>query len=59
MMTHPHPVWRSPLYVPAHVERFIERAHTSGADYIRLELEDSVPAAERARPLPHFPCSEA
>jgi citrate lyase subunit beta/citryl-CoA lyase len=48
-MTHPHPVWRSLLYVPAHVERFVERAHTRGADCILLDLEDSVPAAEKAR----------
>ena len=41
-----HPVWRSLLYVPAHVERFVERAHTRGADCIQLDLEDSVPAAE-------------
>jgi len=37
------PVWRSLLYVPAHVERFVERAHTRGADAVILDLEDSVP----------------
>jgi citrate lyase subunit beta/citryl-CoA lyase len=43
------PVWRSLLYVPAHVERFVDRAHTRGADCIQLDLEDSVPPAEKAR----------
>lgn len=42
------PVWRSLLYVPAHVERFVERAHLRGADCIQLDLEDAVPAAEKA-----------
>ena len=44
----PLPVWRSLMYVPAHVERFIERAHTRGADCIQLDLEDSVPPSEKA-----------
>ena len=35
------------LYVPANVERFIEKAHTRGADCIQLDLEDSVPASEK------------
>ena len=43
------PVWRSLLYVPANVERYIEKAHTYGADCIQLDLEDSVPATEKAR----------
>lgn len=42
------PVWRSQLYVPANNERFIAKAHTRGADAIILDLEDSVPAKERA-----------
>src|SRR6185369_16158063 len=41
------PVWRSALYVPANVPRFIEGAHKRGADAIILDLEDSVPLAER------------
>jgi citrate lyase subunit beta/citryl-CoA lyase len=41
------PVWRSLLYVPANVERFIGGAHRRGADAIILDLEDSVPLAER------------
>ncbi len=40
-------VWRSLLYVPANNERFIAKAHTRGADGIILDLEDSVPEAER------------
>ena len=43
------PVWRSLLYVPANVERFIEGAHRRGADAIIVDLEDSVPAGERPR----------
>jgi citrate lyase subunit beta / citryl-CoA lyase len=43
------PVWRSLLYVPANVERYIEKAHTYGADCVQLDLEDSVPASEKAR----------
>ena len=46
MMNRP-PVWRSLLYVPAHVERFVDKAHTRGADAIQLDLEDSVPPAEK------------
>jgi citrate lyase subunit beta/citryl-CoA lyase len=46
-MTSSLPVWRSLLYVPAHVERFVEKAHERGADCIQLDLEDSVPAASK------------
>ena len=42
------PVWRSLLYVPVNVEKFIEKAHTRGADVIQLDLEDAVPHAEKA-----------
>jgi citrate lyase subunit beta/citryl-CoA lyase len=41
------PVWRSALYVPANVPRFIDGAHKRGADAIIVDLEDSVPNAER------------
>lgn len=40
---------RSLLYVPAHAERFIARAHERGADAIILDLEDAVPEADRDR----------
>lgn len=42
------PSWRSALFVPAHVEKFVAKAHTRGADAIILDLEDSVPLAEKA-----------
>lgn len=45
----PQKIWRSMLFLPAHVEKFVERAHTRGADAYILDLEDSVPAAEKAR----------
>ncbi|MDC9823114.1 CoA ester lyase [Devosia sp. ZB163] len=38
---------RSLLYVPAHSERFIAKAHERGADAIILDLEDSVPEADK------------
>jgi len=43
------PVWRSLLYVPTVQPRFIERAADRGADAIILDLEDSVPLAEKPR----------
>ena len=48
-MTQALPVWRSLLYVPAHVEKFVGSAHTRGSDAIILDLEDAVPPAEKAR----------
>jgi citrate lyase subunit beta / citryl-CoA lyase len=41
------PVWRSMLYVPSHMERFVNKAASRGADAIILDLEDSVPEQER------------
>lgn len=46
-MIRPPPVWRSLLYVPAHVERFVARAHARGADCIQLDLEDAVPPEQK------------
>src|SRR5260221_3712028 len=43
------PRWRSVLYVPATAERFVEKAHTRGADAITLELEDGVAPSEKER----------
>jgi citrate lyase subunit beta / citryl-CoA lyase len=40
---------RSSLILPVNVPHFVERAHTRGADAIVLDLEDSVPPAEKAR----------
>jgi citrate lyase subunit beta/citryl-CoA lyase len=42
------PVWRSLMYCPVNVEKYVDKAHTRGADVIQLDLEDSVPAAEKA-----------
>ncbi|MBM3526726.1 MAG: CoA ester lyase [Alphaproteobacteria bacterium] len=39
---------RSLLYVPAHQERFVSKAHERGADAIILDLEDAVPPGEKA-----------
>lgn len=46
--SNPLPAWRSALFVPAHVEKFVAKAHTRGADAIILDLEDSVPLPEKA-----------
>jgi citrate lyase subunit beta/citryl-CoA lyase len=47
------PVWRSMLFVPVTVPKFVEGAPKRGADAIILDLEDSIPMAdkERARSL--------
>jgi citrate lyase subunit beta/citryl-CoA lyase len=42
------PVWRSLLYVPATNARFVAKSATSGADAIILDLEDSIPLAEKS-----------
>jgi citrate lyase subunit beta/citryl-CoA lyase len=39
--------WRSLLYVPVTVDRFVDRAHTRGADAIQLDLEDSIAPGEK------------
>ena len=41
------PVWRSLLYVPTHLEKFVSKAHTRGADAIILDLEDAVPPDQK------------
>ena len=41
------PVWRSLMYVPVNVDKYVDKAHTRGADVIQLDLEDSVPPAEK------------
>jgi citrate lyase subunit beta / citryl-CoA lyase len=43
------PVWRSMLFVPVTVARFVEHAAERGADALILDLEDSVPAGEKQR----------
>ena len=37
------PFWRSLLFLPTHNDKFVEKAHTRGADAYILDLEDSVP----------------
>lgn len=48
-MTAPvHPVWRSGLFVPVNVERFLAKASSRGADAIQLDLEDSIAPGDKA-----------
>jgi citrate lyase subunit beta/citryl-CoA lyase len=42
------PIWRSLLFIPANVERFLAKAGQSGADAIILDLEDSIAPSEKA-----------
>ena len=42
------PLWRSSLFVPVNVVRFVEKAHERGADAIVLDLEDSIAPREKA-----------
>jgi citrate lyase subunit beta / citryl-CoA lyase len=46
-MTREQPVWRSLMYCPVNVEKYVDKAHTRGADVIQLDLEDSVPPSEK------------
>jgi citrate lyase subunit beta/citryl-CoA lyase len=41
------PVWRSILYVPGNVQKFIDKAHERGADCVLIDLEDSVQPAQK------------
>ncbi|MGE5097975.1 MAG: HpcH/HpaI aldolase/citrate lyase family protein [Betaproteobacteria bacterium] len=47
------PIWRSMMFVPVNVQKFVDGAHTRGADVIILDLEDSIlpKDKERARTL--------
>jgi citrate lyase subunit beta/citryl-CoA lyase len=53
------PVWRSMLFVPAHAGKFIAKAHERGADAYILDLEDSVPAAEKPTARQMLPSAAA
>jgi len=55
----PLPTWRSLLFVPATAERFVAKAHTRGADVIILDLEDSIPPAEKATARAALPAAAA
>lgn len=41
------PVWRSALFVPANVERFVAKATQRGADALIIDLEDSIPLTQK------------
>ena len=47
MKTKQLPVWRSLMYVPVNVDKYVDKAHTRGADVIQLDLEDAVPPSEK------------
>ena len=47
MMRPTPPVWRSILYVPGNVAKFIDKAHERGADCVLVDLEDSVQPAQK------------
>ncbi|PZV34499.1 CoA ester lyase [Mesorhizobium kowhaii] len=53
------PRWRSLLFVPAHVPRFVEAAHERGADGVILDLEDSVPQDHKGEARKQLPESVA
>ena len=46
---HDLPLWRSLLFVPVTVERFVAKAPTVGADGLQLDLEDSIAPSEKER----------
>jgi citrate lyase subunit beta/citryl-CoA lyase len=41
------PVWRSMMFVPVNVQKYVDKAHTRGADAVILDLEDSVAPADK------------
>lgn len=41
------PSWRSLLFLPTHNHKFVDKAHTRGADGYILDLEDSVPIEQK------------
>ena len=41
------PIWRSALFVPVNVERFVAKATERGADALIIDLEDSIPLAQK------------
>lgn len=41
------PVWRSLLFVPVNVEKFVAKAPAVGADALQLDLEDSIAPADK------------
>ena len=53
------PLWRSMMFVPVNVERFVDKAHTRGADAIILDLEDSILPADKAAARDLVPAAAA
>ncbi|MER9508645.1 MULTISPECIES: aldolase/citrate lyase family protein [unclassified Mesorhizobium] len=53
------PPWRSLLFVPAHIPRFVETPHERGADGFILDLEDSVPQDQKVEARRQLPESVA
>src|SRR5258708_34714638 len=51
------PVWRSILYVPGNVPKFIDKAHERGADCVLVDLEDSVTLAEKPKAREMLPAT--
>jgi citrate lyase subunit beta/citryl-CoA lyase len=43
------PLWRSQIIAPVNVERHVAKAPLTGADFIVLDLEDSITPPERGR----------
>lgn len=43
-----YPGWRTALFIPVHIEKFVAKAHTRRADAYILDLEDSVPLDQKA-----------
>jgi citrate lyase subunit beta/citryl-CoA lyase len=41
------PVWRSILFVPVNVQKFVEKSHGCGSDAICLDLEDSIAPGDK------------
>lgn len=51
--------WRSLLYVPTHVERFVANPRLGEADAVVLDLEDSVPVDQKAVARDRLPAAVA
>lgn len=41
------PIWRSMLFMPVNVDRFVDKAHLLEVDAIQLDLEDSVAPSDK------------
>ncbi len=41
------PLWRSMMFVPVNVAKYVDKAHTRGADAIVLDLEDSIAPSDK------------